>query len=177
MEVKFDIALSFAMENYEMVEKVYRYLKAEGFKVFFAPAPECQAILSGTNQREIFYKIFGLASKWIALFISKEYIVKDVPMEEASIAFAKHSQDNSVIPIYLDDARLPEDLFDEKSINYFREKRPAAIADHLAGKIQHSQKSDSGSASRNVSTNRLKIENNNAENQVIIQEFKGSMTL
>ena len=53
----FDVAISFAMENEELADTIYHYLKAEGLSVFYAPAPECQSILSGENQREIFYRI------------------------------------------------------------------------------------------------------------------------
>ena len=91
MEASYNIALSYETDNIKLVEKVYHYLKAEGITVFFAPAEECQQILSGKNQREIFYEVFGLKAEFVALFVSKSYVSKEVPMEEASIAIAKHS--------------------------------------------------------------------------------------
>lgn len=54
MKYDYKIALSYATENEEIASKVYHYLKAEGISVFFAPAPECQIVLSGKNQREVF---------------------------------------------------------------------------------------------------------------------------
>lgn len=83
MDKKYSIALSFATENQELVEKVYYYLKAEGIPTFFAPARECQMDISGKNQSEIFYEIFGLRAEYVALFVSNSYVNKRVPMEEA----------------------------------------------------------------------------------------------
>ena len=59
MDYKYDIALSFATEDQKLVEKVYHYLRAENLNVFFAPSQEGQKVLSGKNQREVFYSIFG----------------------------------------------------------------------------------------------------------------------
>lgn len=142
MEYQYEIALSFATEEQDLVEKVYHYLKVEGIRVFFAPASECQAILSGRNQREVFYEIFGIKSKYVALLVSKNYIKKEVPMEEAGIAFSKHGDDGRVIPIYLDGTKLPRELFDAKATNYFKSKHPAKIAAHLAEKIKSEKKSE-----------------------------------
>ncbi len=135
---EFDIALSFATEEQELVEKVYYYLRAEGLSVFYAPSSEAQKILSGRNQREVFYEIFALRAKYVALFVSKNYIAKAVPMEEAEISFVKHGDNETVIPIYLDEASLPENLLDAKKTNYLRSSNPAAITDHLAVKIKSS---------------------------------------
>lgn len=52
MNQHYDIALSFATEEQELVEKVYRYLKAENILVFFAPALECQVVLSGKTREK-----------------------------------------------------------------------------------------------------------------------------
>ena len=62
----FDVALSFAIEDKELVDKVYHYLKVEGLSIFYAPSQNCQSLLSGENQREIFYRIFGLESNYVA---------------------------------------------------------------------------------------------------------------
>ena len=85
-----DIAISFATENEELAETVYHYLKAEGLSVFFAPAPECQTILSGENQREFFYRIFGMESRYVILLVSEFYVRKEVPMEEADVEDEKN---------------------------------------------------------------------------------------
>lgn len=168
----FDVAISFAMENEELADTVYHYLKAEGLSVFYAPASECQSILSGANQREIFYRIFGLESKYVILLVSKFYVRKQVPMEEARIAFSKHGGDASVIPIYLDGTELPEGLLDAKKQNYFSSDNAAEIASHVALKVNKSEKWEekkddfsSGSVMNN--------EKNEGGIQIYIQNYNG----
>ena len=168
----FDIAISFAMENVKLADTVYHYLKAEGLSVFFAPAPECQSILSGENQREIFYRIFGLESKYVILLISQFYVMKQVPMEEAKIAFSKHGRDASVIPIYLDGTELPRELLDAKKQNYFSSNDAAKIASHVASKVNKLEKQEEkkeGFASGSIMEN----EKNRADIQIFIQNYSG----
>lgn len=175
MKYSYEIALSFAMEDKEIVEKVYHYLRAEDISVFYAPASESQVILSGKNQREIFYEIFGLKAKYVALFVSKTYITKKIPMEEASIAIAKHSKDGSVIPIYLDNASLPADLFSPQDTNYFKSKSPAEISNHLAEKIKAA--SDEQTEILSDSKSIMNVKNNKAEKQIFVQNLSGSIEL
>lgn len=177
MNNTYQIALSFATEDQELVQTVYHYLKAESISVFYAPDPECQTILSGKNQREVFYEIFGLNTVFVALFVSKSYIVKKVPMEEAAIAIAKHSGNGSVIPIYLDDTQLPADLFDPNHTNYFKSDNPAQIAGHLAAKVQYSDLSRRKIQRTTESGNVMNIKNNIAEKQLFIQTLNGSIEL
>lgn len=136
MKYHYDIALSYATEDSLLADKIYHYLRAEKIKVFFAPAPEAQTVLSGRNQREIFYQIFGLEAEYVALLVSKAYVGKEVPMEEASIAISKHSEDGKVIPIYLDGTPLPETMWDPHNMNYFCSASAAEIATHLSTRIK-----------------------------------------
>lgn len=177
MSFKFKIALSFATEDQELVEKVYHYLKAENINVFFAPSKEGQVFLSGKNQREVFYNIFGMDSEFVALFVSKNYVSREVPMEEANIAFAKHEEDGSVIPIYIDGTPLPADLLNPKSMNYYRACNPAVIAAHLAKKIMaknhHEQLNDIVQKDKNV----MNIKGNKADKQVFINNVEGNINI
>lgn len=136
MEYRYDIALSYAKENEDIVNTVYHYLKAENITAFFAPSSEAQTLLSGQNQRKIFYRIFGMESKYVALSVTKHYVAKKVPMEEAAIAFSKHHGDGRVIPIYLDGTPLPETLFDPNSTNYYCSSNEAEIASLIANRIK-----------------------------------------
>ena len=174
MEQRFDIALSFAMENQSLVGQVYHYLKAEKFSVFFAPSPEGQVLLSGKNQREIFYQIFGGQARYVALFVSKDYVVKEVPMEEAYISIKKHSGDGRVIPIYLDDTELPLELLDPKQVNYYRSHTAADIATHLAAKLKMDSFISSASAYQYPE---MHISNNQACKQIFIQNMNGTIDL
>lgn len=172
----YDVALSYATENEELVEKVYYYLKGEGLSVFFAPSREAQIVLSGKNQREIFYSIFGLKSEYVALFVSKNYIIKDTPMEEAQIAFAKHDS-GFVIPIYLDDSKLDKSILDPKKINYFESNNAAEIANHIASKINQAKESQKSKIIKNDTKNVMNIKGNTADKQVFIQTVEGSVQL
>lgn len=177
MEKIFDVALSFATEEQALAENVYHYLKAEGFKVFFAPKPECQMFLSGENQRESFYRIFGLESEYVVLLVSKHYVVKDVPIEEARIAFSKHGNSGKVIPIYIDGTPLPKDILDPKDTNYFRSNNPVEITNHIAGKIKIKNNKRKDSNTTSTQNNVMNISGNIADKQVFIQTVTGDIKL
>lgn len=169
MEYRYDIALSFAMENEAIVSKVYHYMRAENIKVFFAPSPEAQTVLCGKNQREVFYRIFGVEAEYAALFVSKEYVAKEVPMEEANIAFSKHKGDGKVIPVYLDGTPLPKEMFDPKKWNYFSSSNPAQIAAHLADRIKIDRQVSQVDEKPVHSGNIMNVHDNIAETQWVAQ--------
>lgn len=174
MSHQFDIALSFATENQALVEKVYHYLRAEGFRVFFAPSPEGQAFISGKNQREVFYQIFGWEAAYVALFVTKDYICKDVPIEEASIALDKRAGTGTVLPIYMDGT--PLSLIDPKQTNYFASGNPAAIATHLAARCGPPEP-PALAASASQDFGGMHICGNQAEKQVFIDKLEGTLNL
>lgn len=176
MECQFDIALSFATENQPLVDTVYHYLKARGLRVFFAPSPEGQAFISGKNQHEVFYQIFGWEATYVALFVTKDYICKKVPMEEACIALTERKGTDTVIPIYLDGTPLPSKLFDPEQENYFKSDNPAAIASLLAARCKQSVPSPSAQTEPQMSGG-MHISGNIAEKQVFIQKLIGNLDL
>ena len=179
MEKTYDIALSFSMVEKELVEKVYHYLKAEEYTVFFAPAPECQEVLSGRNQREVFYEIFGLKAEYVALFVSESYVKRAVTMEECEISILKHGGDGKVIPIYLDDTHLPENLLDPKQTNYFKPQLRSAIeiANHLAGRMANDKKQYIKKQIDEMQMSTMHVHNNTSEKQIFIQNVEGSISL
>ena len=176
MKCQFDIALSFATENQPLVENVYHYLKAKGLRVFFAPSPEGQVFISGKNQREVFYQIFGWEAAYAALFVTKNYVRKQVPMEEACIALIERKGMGTVIPIYLDGTPLPDELFDPKQENYFTSNNPVAIASHLAARCRQPVSLPSAQ-SDSQELGGMYISGNIAKKQVFIQEFVGNLDL
>ncbi|WP_369298885.1 TIR domain-containing protein [uncultured Neglectibacter sp.] len=169
MEYCYDIALSFATENKDLAEKVYHYVRGQDIRVFFAPSPEAQTVLSGRNQREVFYRIFGVEAEYVALFVSKEYVTKEVPMEEANIAFSTHKSDGKVIPVYLDGTPLPEEMFDPRSTNYFSSSNPAEIASHLANRIKMDRQVTREGGNPAALGNGMNIHDNTAGTQVFAQ--------
>lgn len=179
MKHQFDIALSFATENQALVEDVYQYLKAEGYRVFFAPSPEGQAFISGKNQRQVFYQIFGWEAEYVALFVTKDYINKKVPLEEARIALTKRAGDGTVIPIYLDGTALPTELFDPKRSNYYFSDNAVSIAAHLAERCRASMPVHPSPEPQAESQNLggMHISGNVAQKQVFVQNLNGSVNL
>lgn len=113
----------------------------------------------------------------MALLVSKNYVIKPVPIEEARIAIAKHSGNGSVIPIYMDDAVLPQDMFNPMENNYFKSNNPAEIANHLATKLRRLGKINQEMKKAAEIKNIMSIENNRAEKQVFIRNFEGNINL
>ena len=177
MKNQFDIALSFATEDQALVGDVYQYLKAEGYRVFFAPSQEGQVFLSGKNQRQVFYQIFGMEAKYVALFVTKSYIAKTVPMEEARIAITKRAGDGTVIPIYLDGTPLPSDLLDPKQTNYYSSDNAIEIAVHLGARCRQSDAASPQQSSAPQTAGGMHISNNTAEKQVFIDVSNGPIYL
>lgn len=176
MNHQFDIALSFATENQPLADTVYHYLKAKGLRVFFAPSPEGQVFLSGKNQREVFYQIFGWEAAYAALFVTKDYVRKKVPMEEACIALIERKGTNTVIPIYVDGTPLPGELFDPDQENYFSADNPVVIASHLAARCKQSSSPTAAQAGPQA-LGGMHISGNIAEKQVFIQNLMGNLDL
>ncbi len=177
MKYKFKIALSYATENEELVRQIYHYLKAEKIDVFFAPTQEGQITLSGENQREIFYEIFGKSAEYVALFVSKDYVRKKVPMEEANIAFTNHKDDGHVIPIYLDETKLPSDMLDPEQTNYFKSNSPIVIAKHLSSKVKNEEVQEEERNNLKEGHNIMNVNKNMAEKQVFVQKLEGTIRL
>lgn len=96
-------------------------------------------------------------------------------MEEAGIAFAKHESDGSVIPIYIDDVTLPADMFNSKSMNYFKSSNPAVIASHLAGKIKTLGSANRADGVMEEGKNVMNINGNIGGTQVFVQNINGSI--
>lgn len=106
------------------------------------------------------------------MLVSKYYVEKQVPMEEARIAFSKHGGDASVIPIYLDKTELPEELLDAKKQNYFSSDNAAEIASHVASKVNKLKKQEEKKDVFGFGSI-MKNERNRAETQIFIQNYNG----
>jgi len=126
----YDIALSYASDDKEIVDSVYHYLRGSGLTVFYAP--ECQNVLVGEHQEEIFYRIFASEARHAVLFVSRHYISKPVPMKEARICIANR-QGAQLIPVYLDGTPLVEL---DPSINYYRSQNAENIAAMIISRVK-----------------------------------------
>jgi hypothetical protein len=87
---KYDIALSFAGENRPYVEEVGHGLKSAGVSVFYDSFEK--ANLWGKNVVEHLDEIYGQRSRFVVMFISKEYAEKAWTTHER-----RHAQDRALL--------------------------------------------------------------------------------
>ncbi|MDB5412571.1 MAG: hypothetical protein JWR10_906 [Rubritepida sp.] len=73
---RYDVALSFAGEQREFVENVFKNLKERGLKVFYDEDPSVQAQHIGERFSIVSQIIYGSGADNVIMFISKEYVTK-----------------------------------------------------------------------------------------------------
>lgn len=126
----YDLAVSYAGEQEKLVSRVSKILETDGFKVFFAPEQESEFIAEDMITR--FYRIYRYESRYVAAFVTEEYLRKDITMHEAATARLRRKAEgrNCLIPIYFGDVELPHLDLD---IHYIRGDglREVEIADKI----------------------------------------------
>jgi len=177
-QYKYDLALSYASENESIVQRVYKILTEEGFCVFFAP--EYQHKLVGEDMVRAFYRIFRYEARYIAAFVSKEYIRKDATMQEANAALVRNSEEKAscLIPFYMDDSSLPGL---DSDVIYRRTDNPAMIASLIKQIIKDTRGAAKDKShideAKGTSQNNINIVNNNYGKQVVIGTMTGDINL
>jgi len=108
-KAKFDVALSFAGEQRDYVEKVYSILSGKGVDCFYDEI--YRAHLWGTNLAEFLHDVYYSQSRYCIMFISKEYITKAWPTHERRSAIAKYIElagaRDYILPVVFDDSEVP----------------------------------------------------------------------
>jgi hypothetical protein len=106
-EPQYDVALSFAGENRAYVEEVAEGLKAAGVSVFYDKFEKTD--LWGKNLIEHLAEIYGHRSRFVVMFVSKEYVEKAWTTHER-----RHAQDRAllaqseyILPARFDDTAVP----------------------------------------------------------------------
>lgn len=113
-DIKYDVALSFAGEDREIVEQVAKRLAKNNIQVFYDEFEKTK--LWGKRLSTHFKKIYGENTCFVLVFVSKEYSVKDWTNFEFSIARGEakvRGTDEFILPIKLDNTTLfglPEDM-------------------------------------------------------------------
>ncbi|EEF59979.1 toll/interleukin-1 receptor domain-containing protein, partial [Pedosphaera parvula] len=99
----YDIVLSFAGEDRPYVEKVARFLRSKGVKVFYDKFEE--AHLWGRDLAEHFDMIYGTSGRYCVIFISKDYVKKMWTRHERQTALARALKEQSeyILPARFDD--------------------------------------------------------------------------
>lgn len=106
----YDVAFSFAGEQREYVNNIYKILSEEyDIKVFYDNDIEVQAQLWGKDLIEEFQKIYGQQSKYCIMFISKEYKEKIWTNFERRSALARAISEKGeyLLPARFDDTEIP----------------------------------------------------------------------
>jgi len=129
---KYEVALSFAGEQREYVEKVARALQSRGIDVFY----DAYEDLWGKNLAEEFQDVFENRADYVVMFISKEYIQKAWPNHErrSIISRAVENKDEYILPVRFDETPVPGLL---RSIHYKNacDHMPAEVAVMIAQKL------------------------------------------
>jgi hypothetical protein len=103
----YDVALSYASEQWPFVSEVEERLRGEGVRVF------CDALekysLWGRNLAEHFEWVFSERARFCIMFISKEYVEKPWPTHERRAAISRQIRQGGeyILPIRFDSTVVP----------------------------------------------------------------------
>jgi hypothetical protein len=102
-QYEFDVALSFAGEQREYVEKIANILKGKGLEVFYDKFKQSQ--LWGKNLVDYFKQVYYSRSKFCIMFISSDYLNKMWPAHERRNATARDLEEfgEYILPIIFED--------------------------------------------------------------------------
>lgn len=102
---EYDIALSFAGEQRNYVDHVYNCLVGNGIRVYYDKDQD----LWGKDLFIEFSNVYNKKSKYIVVFISKEYAEKNWTRHEIGNAFARALEEETeyILPVRFDDTDIP----------------------------------------------------------------------
>lgn len=101
----YEVALSFAGEQRNFVREVAGVLKANDVTVFFDEEED----LWGKDLAVELSEVYGRRSRFVVIFVSKEYVQKSWTRHErqAALSGRLERRDDSVLPAKFDDTALP----------------------------------------------------------------------
>ncbi|WLP89124.1 TIR domain-containing protein [Gordonia sp. NB41Y] len=107
-EYKYDLAVSFAGEQREFVEAVVRGVDLPEGRVFYDA--DFEAELWGEELTEVFTEIYSKSTRYVVMFISREYNEKEWTRLERRAALSKRlsSPGAYILPVLLDNTELDE---------------------------------------------------------------------
>lgn len=106
-EFEYDVALSFAGENREVVEKLATLLKAGGFSVFYDNWKKAE--LWGKDLYQHLDEVYSKKARFCVMFISAQYAAKAWTNHELKAAQTRAFQksEDYILPVRLDDTEIP----------------------------------------------------------------------
>lgn len=134
----YDVAVSFAGAQRALVEPVVRACEALGLNVFYDQDKTVE--LWGHNFITSMRAIYGgKKARYVAPFLSKEYLASAYPMDEFTTAMRRAielSADSYLLPIIVESVEVPPELLDP-AISYLRleEYTPDQLAQIIADRV------------------------------------------
>ncbi|MGI9256684.1 MAG: TIR domain-containing protein [Salinispira sp.] len=104
----YHVALSYASEQKEYVDKVAEVLQSLNVRYFYDKNEEVP--LWGKNLPEVFQNVFeGGQSHFVVVFVSEEYIEKFFPKIELGFSISRQIQEKKeyILPVRFDDSKIP----------------------------------------------------------------------
>lgn len=136
VDMKYDLAVSFAGEHRDYVEATVRACQATGLSVFYDRDKNSewwgQSFIR--DQR----RVYGSQTRFFVPFISDEYLKKSIPMDEFSAAMmtAVKQGDGYILPVLIGSVQVPAELL-HPHIHYLRAEdySPEELASELKRKV------------------------------------------
>ncbi len=139
--IVYDVALSYAREQEQYVERVYKHLKEKKQQLRIFRDSEQEATLWGKDMAEYFDDVFSAKSLWCIMFVSDEYIKKMWTSHERRSALAKQLKTGEyILPVRFSGVIVPGL---SANINYqdAAKKNPEEIADLFLRKFDENEAS------------------------------------
>jgi hypothetical protein len=133
----YEVAVSFAGEQRNYVEKVVECLKSKGISYFYDGEQDSEIDMWGKNLIEHFHSVFSKKSRFCVMFISSNYAEKQWTRFERRVALerAMKQDEEYVLPVRFDDTELPGLLGTTKYLD-LRQISPTELADRIESKLK-----------------------------------------
>lgn len=130
----YQVALSFAGEQRDYVEKVAKLLEARSIAVFYDEFETVQ--LWGKDAVEAFHDVYSTRAKYVVMFISSDYVAKMWPGHESRSALSRMLKEKGeyILPVRFDDTTVPglrDTIIYLEASKYSPEKLSEVIANKI----------------------------------------------
>lgn len=146
-EFQYDVALSYASEQYEYVRDVAYALQSYGLNVFFDKFDHEQINLWGENLIDKFYDIFAKKSKYCVMFLSENYSSKEWTLHEfdsIQIRNLKNKNNVYILPVRFDNTEMKSfnPAISYLNAHNYSAKQLAEIIYNKVNQLTHIQKNN-----------------------------------
>jgi len=137
-EFEYDVALSFANEDREIVERFASLLKSKGIEVFYDQYETAE--LWGRDLVDHFVNLYGRKARYCVLFVSRYYPLKKWTNAERNAARERSLRDANeyILPLRLDDTDVPG-ITEATGYRDLRQHSLESIADWLEQKLSQTK--------------------------------------